>query len=493
MWALCCTEPATNDSDVVNVQEGEPLLPAGEVEQAEITKISERTPEATLAEEVKAEESKPEKKKEESKPEKKVSLSANPAEAFEVPEIVCNRVTTRSRLQPLPTKQRNAAQQGKTSAPPAQSPEQRDTTPPPPPPRGGEGERKTDRASQKSGISTQRASVRSSRRASAISSHSTASAMFLKGFMDVRRRNRTSVVSHHHGRVTDDYELLESLGVGGFGEVFRAKRKQDDHPCAIKSVDMSKTDPEVFQIELDQARQLQHPNVVRLLTAYKDDSSFLLVMEIYNGGDLLGEILKHNLKRDEDDGFFVVGIPDDRLARYAYQMFSGLAYLHYHKIVHRDIKAENYMRTSPDVNKAEVVLIDLGVSANLKITPVLEDAVGTLTTMAPEVFFGEYDQQCDLWSVGITLYMASVCMEPWNKGKIHMTEDEMQDCLCDPAWFPSYDERRWGLRSQENLDLVQSLLQREPEKRPTARQVLATNKWISGEGGSGDGCCGCLG
>eukprot|EP00434_Breviolum_minutum_P007946 symbB.v1.2.007009.t1/scaffold385.1/size305797/5 len=202
MWALCCTEPATNDSDVVNVQEGEPLLPAGEVEQAEITKISERTPEATLAEEVKAEESKPEKKKEESKPEKKVSLSANPAEAFEVPEIVCNRVTTRSRLQPLPTKQRNAAQQGKTSAPPAQSPEQRDTTPPPPPPRGGEGERKTDRASQKSGISTQRASVRSSRRASAISSHSTASAMFLKGFMDVRRRNRTSVVSHHHGRVT---------------------------------------------------------------------------------------------------------------------------------------------------------------------------------------------------------------------------------------------------------------------------------------------------
>jgi len=300
-------------------------------------------------------------------------------------------------------------------------------------------------------------------------------------------------VSHHHGRVTDDYELLESLGVGGFGEVFRAKRKQDGHPCAIKSVDMQKTDPEVFQIELDQARQLQHPNVVRLLTAYKDDSSFWLVMEIYKGGDLLGEILKHNLKRDEDDGFFVVGIPDDRLARYAYQMFSGLAYLHYHKIVHRDIKAENYMRTSPDVNKAELVLIDLGVSANLKITPVLEDAVGTLTTMAPEVFFGEYDQKCDLWSVGITLYMASVCMEPWNKGKAHMTEDEMQECLCDPEWMPSYDERRWALRSQENLDLVQSLLVRDPELRPTARQVLATNKWISGEDGSGDGCCSCRG
>ena len=135
------------------------------------------------------------------------------------------------------------------------------------------------------------------------------------------------------------------------------------------------------------------------------------------------------------------------------------------------------MRTSKDEDLSEVVLIDLGVSANLKVTPVLDEAVGTLTTMAPELFFGNYDEclesqmelektagstvkvfrvqhnnillyicmysifilyalcmidtssrKCDIWSIGMTLYMCAVCMEPWNKGADNMTEDEMQEC-----------------------------------------------------------------
>lgn len=313
--------------------------------------------------------------------------------------------------------------------------------------------------------------------------------MILQGMgLDLRRRGRGSVISHHHGRVHEDFDLLESLGVGGFGEVFRAKRRKDGKLCAIKSVDIEKTDPEVFQRELDQARQLRHPNIVHLLTAYKDEGSFWLVMELYPGGDLMGEVLAHNFKRGEMGGY-QVGIPDDRLARYAWQMFSGIAYLHYHKIVHRDIKAENYMRTSADEDEAALVLIDLGVSANLKTTPVLEEAVGTLTTMAPELFLGEYDEKCDMWSIGITLYMCAVCMEPWNKGNQHMSEDEMQDCLEDPEWTVPYDERRWKLKTPEVLELVQQLLQREPEKRPRAREVLASNAWVKSGNDDGASCC----
>ncbi|CAK9087716.1 unnamed protein product [Durusdinium trenchii] len=338
---------------------------------------------------------------------------------------------------------------------------------------GGRGSTQTKRSSMQSRKST----------------HSSASAMILQGMgLDLRRRGRGSVISHHHGRVHEDFDLLESLGVGGFGEVFRAKRRKDGKLCAIKSVDIEKTDPEVFQRELDQARQLRHPNIVHLLTAYKDEGSFWLVMELYPGGDLMGEVLAHNFKRGEMGGY-QVGIPDDRLARYAWQMFSGIAYLHYHKIVHRDIKAENYMRTSADEDEAALVLIDLGVSANLKTTPVLEEAVGTLTTMAHELFLGEYDEKCDMWSIGITLYMCAVCMEPWNKGNQHMSEDEMQDCLEDPEWTVPYDERRWKLKTPEVLELVQQLLQREPEKRPRAREVLASNAWVKSGNDDGASCC----
>mmetsp|Transcript_69703 Transcript_69703/g.110080 ORF Transcript_69703/g.110080 Transcript_69703/m.110080 type:complete len:217 (+) Transcript_69703:903-1553(+) len=216
-------------------------------------------------------------------------------------------------------------------------------------------------------------------------------------------------------------------------------------------------------------------------------------MEIYPGGDLMGEILDYNFRRSEENGFWTVGIPDDRLARYAYQIFSGLAYLHYHKIVHRDIKPENYMRTSPDESKSQLVLIDLGVSGSLKNTPVLDEVVGTLTTIAPELFLGPYDEKCDLWSVGMTLYMCAVCMEPWQNGKVPMTEEEMQECLEDPEWEVPYDERRWSIKAPEITELVKQLLQRDPQKRPRAREVLAKNKWIDKTGEEEADCCGCLG
>eukprot|EP00435_Cladocopium_sp_Y103_P002903 s3959_g1.t1 len=169
------------------------------------------------------------------------------------------------------------------------------------------------------------------------------------------------------------------------------------------------------------------------------------------------------------------------------------------------------MRTTPDESKSQLVLIDLGVSANLKVTPILEEAVGTLTTIAPELFLGAYDEKCDLWSVGMTLYMCAVCMEPWQNGKVAMTEEEMQECLEDPEWEVPYDERtgigfletwllrhggftdknwRWSIKAPEITELVKSLLQRDPKMRPRAREVLATNQWIDKTGEQQPECCG---
>ncbi|CAL1138259.1 unnamed protein product [Cladocopium goreaui] len=151
------------------------------------------------------------------------------------------------------------------------------------------------------------------------------------------------------------------------------------------------------------------------------------------------------------------------------------------------------MRTTPDERESQLVLIDLGVSANLKVTPILNETVGTLTTIAPELFLGDYDEKCDLWSVGMTLYMCAVCMEPWQNAKGHMSEEEMQACLENPEWEVPYDERRWFRKSPEVTELVKQLLQRDPNVRPRAREVLATNQWIDKTGEEQPGCCGCFG
>lgn len=502
LWASCCTHPSTNDSDVVNVQEGEPLLGA---EQATVDAIeTARSAVESVEERLRVEESvKEDKGGEETSAAKRGVSEVDPLKKIinSVAPMVRNRVGTHSKQNPMPSR-RFTAGVGAPATPaavPAASPPT-DATRSSTTSAAAARTSAVTRNSATTRTSTERSSLMSHRstrrggRGSRMSNHSSASAMFLTGVgIDVRRRGRSSVVSHHHGRIREDYDLLESLGVGGFGEVFRGQRRQDGHPCAIKSVNLEKTDPEVFQIELDQARQLKHPNVVRLLSAYRDETAFWLVMEIYPGGDLMGEILDYNFRRSEENGFWTVGIPDDRLARYAYQIFSGLAYLHYHKIVHRDIKPENYMRTSPDESKSQLVLIDLGVSGSLKNTPVLDEVVGTLTTIAPELFLGPYDEKCDLWSVGMTLYMCAVCMEPWQNGKVPMTEEEMQECLEDPEWEVPYDERRWSIKAPEITELVKQLLQRDPQKRPRAREVLAKNKWIDKTGEEEADCCGCLG
>ncbi|CAJ1382929.1 unnamed protein product [Effrenium voratum] len=294
--------------------------------------------------------------------------------------------------------------------------------------------------------------------------------------LDLRTRRKSSIISAECG-IDDAYDFQDLLGKGGFGKVFQAVSKKDGQPCAIKCVDMKNTDPEVFQRELEQARKLQNPHLVRLIAAYQDERTFFLVMELYQGGDLLTEVTQHGLRR-EGSGL-AVGIPEQCLVEYAWQMFSAVAYLHYHFIAHRDIKCENFMKASLAAN-APLKLIDLGVSACFKGG--LTEVVGTITTIAPEVFSRRYNEQCDLWSVGVTLFMCAVCMEPWvtDGGVRYMNESEIKRCLVDPGFQIPYDRRRWDLRSTEIRTLVRSLLVRDPQKRPRAQEVLSQNRWVKG-------------
>ena len=361
-------------------------------------------------------------------------------------------------------------------------------------------------------------------------------------------RSGASVVEFHDTAPTKDYTMDEELGVGGFGTVYKGTSKTGKNEVAIKIILRERLHSEDnFQDELKVARKLAHPNIVRLYASYEDlqtgfpflvailiflvwsvgckivtnlentytcihrqphfstkahdvlcmprrcsasrlvlqdSTSYYLVMEFCPGGTLSKFVGTKTMTKD-DLGLWTVGLDAELFARYAWQMLSGAAYLHHHKIAHRDIKLENYMRISDDED-ADLKLIDMGLACRFKSKERMSEVVGTVLTMAPEVRSKDYDEKVDVWGIGMVLYMCAVCMDPWYNSKDYsaMEEDEILAALDDPNLQLNYHEKRWSLKPKEVKDLVESLLVINPNNRPRARQVMASNKWLIANGSS---------
>jgi len=306
-------------------------------------------------------------------------------------------------------------------------------------------------------------------------------------------RSGTSVADFDNiAPTTNDYTMDEELGVGGFGAVYRGKSKKTNRDVAIKIIKRERLHSEdTFQEELKVARKLAHPNIVRLHASYKDEANYYLVMEFCTGGTLAKLVGSKSMQKD-DLGLWCVGLEVPLFARYAWQMLSGAAYLHHCKIVHRDIKLENYM-IQGEYDGAPLKLIDMGLACRMKGRTRLQDVVGTVLTMAPEVRSKDYDEKVDVWGVGMCLYMSAVCMDPWfNPADFSpMEEDQILEALDDPNLKLNYHEKRWNLKPQDVRDLVEALLVVDPTQRPRARQIMSTNKWLQRNGKDSGGVCCC--
>ena len=85
-------------------------------------------------------------------------------------------------------------------------------------------------------------------------------------------------------------------------------------------------------------------------------------------------------------------------------MLYALRYLHSKKVIHRDLKLENFLFSSTSEN-SELKMIDFGLSKHFKYGEELHEAVGTPYTVAPEVIRGSYDEKCDLWAIGVITFL----------------------------------------------------------------------------------------
>ncbi|XP_064517262.1 serine/threonine-protein kinase 36 isoform X5 [Pseudopipra pipra] len=247
------------------------------------------------------------------------------------------------------------------------------------------------------------------------------------------------------------YHVLEMIGEGSFGRVYKGRRKHSAQVVALKfipKVGRSEKELKNLQREIEIMRGLHHPNIIQMLDSFETDKEVVVVTD-YAEGELF-QIL-------EDDG----SLPEDQVQTIAAQLVSALYYLHSHRILHRDMKPQNILLGKDGVVK----LCDFGFARAMSIhTMVLTSIKGTPLYMSPELVEERpYDHTADLWSVGCILYELFVGTPPFYTNSIFQLVSLI---VKDPVKWPT-------AMSPVFKSFLQGLLMKDPHQRLSWPELLS--------------------
>ncbi|XP_075386498.1 serine/threonine-protein kinase 36 isoform X1 [Tenrec ecaudatus] len=241
----------------------------------------------------------------------------------------------------------------------------------------------------------------------------------------------------------EKYHVLEMIGEGSFGRVYKGRRKYSAQVVALKFIPkLGRSEKELrnLQREIEIMRGLRHPNIVHMLDSFETDKEVVVVTD-YAEGELF-QIL-------EDDG----KLPENQVQAIAAQLVSALYYLHSHRILHRDMKPQNILLAKG----GGIKLCDFGFARAMSTnTMVLTSIKGTPLYMSPELVEERpYDHTADLWSVGCILYELAVGTPPFYTTSIF---ELVNLILKDPVRWPS-------TISPCFKNFLQGLLTKDPRQR----------------------------
>lgn len=283
------------------------------------------------------------------------------------------------------------------------------------------------------------------------------------------KENSDSHFSHHfstnnQGRIDDSYIIEDNLGEGSHGVVRRGTCRSTSQQRAIKSICFSKLkgqQSDMLLREIGIMKLMDHPHIVKLYETFKDAKFYYFVMELCTGGEFFDRIV-----RDATHGF-----EEEMAANYMRQILSAVSYVHKRKVVHRDIKPENFLLQDPS-KTAHLKMIDFGVAA-LLTTPgdLLKTRCGTGTYVAPEVLAGRYGQSCDVWSCGVICFILLCGASPWSGNSQQAIMKEVRKAQI------VFRESEWRDVSDSAKQLVQRMLLKDVDRRPTAQELLKNN-WL---------------
>lgn len=266
--------------------------------------------------------------------------------------------------------------------------------------------------------------------------------------------------------ISHRYELDKlAVGEGGYGKVFIAKDETSGRTVAVKKVTKVASDKkrtEAFHTEIQIMKELDHPNICRLLEVFEVHRHIFFVMEFCEGGEVFDRIIEH--------GKISEALTGDIMR----QIVSALRYAHGRKIAHRDIKPENIVFCTKDRDDTRVKLIDWGLGICFGGT-VMRTAVGSFTYAAPEVMTSRnvtaYSEACDIWSLGVVTYVML-------SGKPPFWGTEKQHLACAKAERYPMKDAPWPTTSPEGKDFIRKMLRANPANRPDIEEV-ASHAWLT--------------
>lgn len=264
--------------------------------------------------------------------------------------------------------------------------------------------------------------------------------------------------------ITDFYTFQGLLGSGAYAEVRKALHMPTNTLRAIKTIPLSSAseyDISKLLKEVSILKRLDHPNIIKIFEVFQSPSSISIVTELCSGGELFDRIKE------------LKSFSENQAAQCMLQIVNAVMYCHNKGVVHRDLKPENVLYE--DRKSSTLKLIDFGLSQIYNTRHKMKRLIGTYYYMAPEVLSGEYTEKCDVWSLGVILYIM-LCGIPPFSGR---TDDEIASQILNSQL--SFNHPNWKNVSQEARMLVISMLKKKPEKRVSIQSVFA-DKWLQNRG-----------